>query len=223
MNKSESIASLAKALAAAQSELENATKNSQNPHLKNRYEDLAEILNTARPCLSKHGLSFSQHPAFDAGMVHVETILLHESGEWISSIISAPVQKSDPQGVGSAVTYCRRYSLAAIIGLSQEDDDGHAASNGKPNGAPKQAPKPAPAPQPTTAPQPEAMMSDAQRKMLMALYGDCPREERLRDANEILKAAKPMMVDIISFSELSLKAAAYLIDQLEALQGRKVA
>lgn len=218
MNKSETIAELAAALAEAQGEMENASKNSQNPHLKNRYADLAEILNTIRPCLSKHGLSFSQHPSFIDGMVHVETVLLHKSGEWMSSTISTPVQKADPQGVGSATTYARRYSLAAIVGLSQEDDDGHAASNGKPNGA-KQQPKPT---TPAAPPTPQ-MMTDAQRKALMSLYSDCPREERLQDANEILKAAKPDMADITSFSQLTVKMAAYLIDELQKLQGRTVA
>ena len=218
MNKSESIAALAKALAAAQGEMENAAKSSVNPHFKSKYADLAELTNTVRPVLSKHGLSIVQFPSFDGTMAHVETVIAHESGEYMSGITSSPVQKNDPQGIGSATTYLRRYSLAAACNLAQEDDDANAASNGKPNGA-KQAPKPQPAPQPA----PETMISDQQRKVLMALYGDCPREERLRDANEILKSAKPGMTDITSFSELSLKAAAYLIDQLETLQGRKVA
>lgn len=202
MLKSESIAELAAALSAVQGEIENATKNSQNPHLKNKYADLAEILNTVRPALSRHGLAVSQHPAFSDGMVHVETIMLHKSGEWMSSTISTPVQKSDPQGVGSATTYARRYSLAAIVGLSQEDDDGHAASSKQP----KQPANPAPTPEPK--------ITDTQRKHLMALYGDAPRDVRLSDANAMLQSAKPGCPEIKSFSELTGRQAAWLISQM---------
>lgn len=123
MNKSESVASLAAALAAAQGEIENASKASLNPHFKSRYADLAEVLNTVRPVFSKHGLSVTQFPSYADGIVSVETVLLHSSGEWISGVISAPVTKQDAQGVGSATTYCRRYSLAAVAGIAQEDED----------------------------------------------------------------------------------------------------
>ena len=128
MNKSESIAALAKAMAAAQGEIENASKNTVNGHFKNRYADLAEVLNTIREPLSKRGLSFVQFPSFSDGVAHVETMLMHESGEWISSVASAPVSKHDAQGVGSAVTYLRRYSAAAMAGIAQEDDDGNGAA-----------------------------------------------------------------------------------------------
>lgn len=180
MLKSESIAALAAALSAVQGEIENAGKNSTNPHLKSRYADLAEILNTVRPVLSEHGLAVSQHPAFSDGMVHVETMLMHKSGEFISSTISTPVQKSDAQGVGSATTYARRYSLAAIVGLSQEDDDGHSASQQRKNG------------------------------------NGGPQQERLADANTYFQAAKPGCPVITSFSELTQRQAAWLINQLAA-------
>ena len=215
MQKSESIAALAAALADAQGEVENATKNSQNQHLKNKYADLAEILNTVRPVLSSHGLAVSQHPSYSDGMVHVETILLHKSGEWMSSTISTPVQKPDPQGVGSACTYARRYSLAAIVGLSQEDDDGHAASKTKPGPASQQKPAPQPS-APKTEPDP--LITDAQRKHLMAIYGGAPREDRLADANDIMRKAKPTWQNVKSFSDLTARAAAFLIDQLEAMK-----
>ena len=216
MQKSESIAALAAALADAQGEVENATKNSQNPHLKNKYADLAEILNTVRPVLSRHGLAVSQHPSYSDGMVHVETIMLHKSGEWMSSTISTPVQKPDPQGVGSACTYARRYSLAAIVGLSQEDDDGHAASKQKPGPAQQQKPAPQPSAPQQAAPKP--LIADSQRKHLMAIYGGAPRPDRLADANEILRKASPTWKDVQSFSELTASAADYLIKQLESLR-----
>lgn len=147
MNKSESIAALAAALATAQGEVENASKNAKNPHFKNNYADLAEILNTVRPVFSRHGLSLVQMPSFGDGICHVETLLTHASGEWISNTASAPVGKLDAQGVGSAITYLRRYSLAAFCGIAQEDDDGNAASSGKAPQAPVGRPKPQLAPE----------------------------------------------------------------------------
>ena len=123
MNKTDSIAELAKALAKAQGEIENASKNAANPHFKSKYADLAEVLNTVRPVFSSHGLSVLQMPSFDGGIASVETMLMHTSGEWISNTCSAPVSKNDAQGVGSAITYLRRYSLAAFAGIAQEDDD----------------------------------------------------------------------------------------------------
>lgn len=128
MNKSESIKELATALAAAQAEIENASKNASNPHFRSRYADLAEVLNTARPVLARHGLSVAQFPSLEDGIVSLETIMMHSSGEWISGIASAPIAKPDAQGVGSATTYLRRYSLAALVGIAQEDDDANGAA-----------------------------------------------------------------------------------------------
>ncbi|MBA1249893.1 ERF family protein [Pseudomonas luteola] len=127
MTKSESIAALAKALAAAQNEIENAKKDSTNPHFRSSYSSLAEILDTCRPVLSKNGLSITQMPGFEDGKVSVETMIMHESGEWISSTLTVPVGKQDAQGVGSATSYARRYALAAVVGIAQADDDGEAA------------------------------------------------------------------------------------------------
>ncbi len=128
MNKSESIKDLAAALAAAQGEIENATKNTRNDFFKSEYADLAEVLNVVRPVMAKHGLSIAQFPSLDGGIVSLETIMMHSSGEWISGIAGAPLIKQDPQGVGSATTYLRRYSLAAIAGVAQEDDDANSAA-----------------------------------------------------------------------------------------------
>ena len=128
MQTSDQIDALAAALASAQGEIENASKNSANPHFRSRYADLAEIINTVRPVFSKHGLSVVQSPSYDGGVVTVTTLLMHKSGQWIRDNASAPASKLDAQGVGSATTYLRRYSLAAFAGIAQEDDDGNAAS-----------------------------------------------------------------------------------------------
>ena len=120
------------ALAQAQFAVENATKGSVNPHFKNRYADLAEVLNTVRPVFSTFGLSIIQNPSFDGSMVSVTTVLGHSGGGYITAVASCVPQKSDAQGVGSATTYLRRYSLASMAGVAQEDDDGQAASHSRP-------------------------------------------------------------------------------------------
>lgn len=122
---------LSAALSAAQGELENASKNSQNPHFRSKYADLAEIINTVRPVFAKHGLAIVQAPSYADGLVSVTTLLTHKSGQWIRDTATAPASKLDAQGVGSAITYLRRYSLAAFAGIAQEDDDGNAASQQK--------------------------------------------------------------------------------------------
>lgn len=138
MNKSDQLNELAGALAKAQGEIENASKSSKNPHFKSSYADLAEVLNTVRPVFSQHGLSVSQLPSYQDGFVHVETILMHSSGQWISGSVSAPViGTQNAQGIGSAITYCRRYSLAAIAGIAQEDDDANSAAGHEPRPAPQ--------------------------------------------------------------------------------------
>ena len=118
---------LAKALVAAQLEIENASKNSSNPHFKSKYADLAEVLNTVRPVFSKHGIAIVQSPSFDAGEVKVTTYLIHTSGQFMNGTLAIPIGKMDAQAIGSALTYARRYALAAFAGISQEDDDGNAA------------------------------------------------------------------------------------------------
>lgn len=127
MNKSESIKELSAALAKAQAEISNPKKNAANPFFKSKYADLSEVINVSKPVLAAHGLSVIQLPGMSDGVVTVETVLTHESGEWISSVMSMPPVKSDPQGVGSCLTYIRRYSLAAVCGIGQEDDDANEA------------------------------------------------------------------------------------------------
>jgi hypothetical protein len=129
MNKSESIASLAKALSAAQGSIKSALKDSNNPFFKSKYADLASVWESCRPALSSNGLAVTQSTAFVGELLVLETMLMHLSGEWVSSVYPISPVKSDPQGVGSAITYARRYSLSALVGVvAGEDDDGNAAS-----------------------------------------------------------------------------------------------
>lgn len=131
MIMSEQINELATAMAKAQAEVENASKNAANPHFKSKYADLAEVLNTVRPVFSKHGLAIIQSPGFADGLASITTTIAHSSGQYMTDTVHAPVGKMDAQGVGSALTYLRRYSLAAFAGVAQEDDDGNAAAKGK--------------------------------------------------------------------------------------------
>ena len=117
-------AELIAALSKAQGEITNAAKNAKNPHFKSDYADLAAVLNTVKPALSKHGIALVQGTAFDGAMVTVTTVLAHSSGGSVSSEASCVPAKMDGQGIGSATTYLRRYSLAAMTGIAQEDLDG---------------------------------------------------------------------------------------------------
>jgi hypothetical protein len=126
--RSPSIAALAAALAKAQGEMEGAAKANVNPHFKSKYADLASVWDACRAPLSKHGLSILQPVRADGPHVTVTTILAHSSGEWIEESLTMTAQQNTPQGVGSAITYGRRYGLAAMVGIAPEDDDGNAAS-----------------------------------------------------------------------------------------------
>lgn len=139
MNLDHANAALFAALASAQTEVENATKGSINPHFKSRYADLAEVLNTVRPVFGKHGLAIIQSVQTDGRVVSVTTTLGHKEGGFVSSTTACLAAKEDAQGIGAAATYLRRYGLAAMCGVAQEDDDGNAAS-GRPV---KSAPPPA--------------------------------------------------------------------------------
>jgi len=132
MNLENSTPELFAALAKMQGEVENATKGSLNPHFKSKYADLAEVLNTVRPVLAANGLSVIQSPSFDGAVCHVTTTLAHSSGGYIYGTMSCVPAKMDGQGVGSSTTYLRRYSLAAVCGIAQEDDDGQSAAHNKP-------------------------------------------------------------------------------------------
>ena len=122
---SEQISELAAALAAAQGMMENAVMNRVNPHFKSKYADLAAIFDAARKPLSANGLAIVQ--TIGDGVLH--TRLLHTSGQWIASEHPLPMS-GRPQEIGSALTYARRYSLSALIGIAaDEDDDANAAKS----------------------------------------------------------------------------------------------
>ena len=128
MQASETTGEIAKALVATQMEITNVTKDAKNPHFKSTYATLAAVLDVVRPALAAHGVAVVQGLVTDHDRTGVVTRLLHGSGEWLESAVFAPMQKMDAQNVGACATYLRRYALAAMVGVAQEDDDGNAAS-----------------------------------------------------------------------------------------------
>src|SRR5262245_49129398 len=116
ITKSDSIGKLAAALAKAQHQMRSAVKDSTNPHFKSKYADLASIWEACREALAANELSVTQIPTSEAetGIVGITTILMHSSGEWIGGEATARPADLKPQSVGSAITYLRRYGLAAV-------------------------------------------------------------------------------------------------------------
>lgn len=125
---------LATALVKAQARIDGAKKDSTNPHFKNKYADLGAVWDACREALHSNGLGIVQTPCLIEGQWALATTLVHESGEQISGYVPLLNTKGDMQGLGSAITYARRYGLAAIVGVCPEDDDGNAASE-KPKAA----------------------------------------------------------------------------------------
>lgn len=147
---SDTLAAIAPAMAKAQSEVEGARKDSSNPAFKRDgkplgYADLTSVWEACREAVSANGLSIIQSPGLVIdGKMHMDTLLLHTSGEWVAGELSIPLGKSDAQGYGSAVTYARRYALAAIMSVCPEDDDGNAASEPTPRQQQQHQPDPKP-------------------------------------------------------------------------------
>lgn len=125
--QSEQVNELMAALAKAQGEMTHASKDSSNPHFKSKYADLAAVWNACRIPLAKNGLAVVQQPDVAGERQVLITTLGHSSGQWIKSIIPLPIQRPGAQEMGSCLSYCRRYALASMVGVYQDDDDGEAA------------------------------------------------------------------------------------------------
>ncbi len=170
MNKSESIVNLSKALSQAQAEFPAIKFDSVNPFLKNGYASLGAIIHAVKPILAKYGLATSQLTFGEDGVIGVETVLIHNSGEWICSSVSMSVGeergKSSAQVAGSIITYLRRYALASLLGI-YSDEDGDA---NKPQAAP------------VKVEDPEAPTMPLERALIMTnsegvKYSDLPSEK----------------------------------------------
>jgi hypothetical protein len=128
MNHTVELNELAGALSKAQASMGNAKKDASNPFFKSKYADLASVWDAIRGPITAHGLAVIQSVGCDEEGMFLVTKLIHSSGQWVDSQVRIKPVKDDPQGLGSAITYVRRYALQAIVGVAPEDDDGNAAS-----------------------------------------------------------------------------------------------
>jgi hypothetical protein len=178
MKSSEQINELAAAMAVAQAEVRNAVPNAENPHFRSSYADLEAVKAACLPFLNKYGISIVQSPVVQDGRIGVVTRLLHKSGQWMEGEFTMPGVKQDPQGYGSALTYARRYSLAAFAGVATgEDDDAEKAHEPKRGGS---AANPTPPARPwmTSPPRPTAL-EDTVSEADMAIGVSPPQAGRL--------------------------------------------
>lgn len=127
MNQSPTLGELFGAMAKAQGMMSGAKKGAENPFFKSKYADLHQVWEAVREPLSKNGLSVIQTTGEHNGQIFVYTTIGHSSGEWMRSETPVKLMKQDPQAMGSAITYARRYALAAICGIAQMDDDAESA------------------------------------------------------------------------------------------------
>ena len=127
MKTSESVVEISKAMHKAQMAMTAAIKDADQGHFKSKYADLGNIILAIKGPFADNGLSYIQCPEMEEAKVGVTTRIMHESGEWLESTLLIPMQKLDPQGAGSAITYARRYSLQAMAGIPAADDDAEFA------------------------------------------------------------------------------------------------
>lgn len=144
INSSETISNLAKAMLKVQHALAPATKDGENPYAKSKYATLASVMAVCRQPLCENGIWLAQYPVPSCdGHIGLLTRLVHtESGEFQETILNMPLTKNDAQGVGSALTYARRYAICTILGIVTEDDDGNGASGRTGNDSRPQGPRP---------------------------------------------------------------------------------
>lgn len=213
IGQSESITALCAALVGAQAEMPGVPKatKGQVGNATRYYADLATVLEVVRPVLAAHDLGYAQFPCDSGnGAVAVTTRLFHKSGEWMESTVSMPSAGNGAQGVGSALTYCRRYSLMAVLGLAAEDDDGQAASAPPPKATRQsRAPKPE-----NEAPSDPNAITRQQSQRLGIAFGDIgirDRDERLRFVGNVIGR------DVASSNELTKQEASDVLDAIASV------
>lgn len=219
MNKSDSIKNLAEALNKAQAEFSPAPENANNPHLRNKYADLGSIIETVKPVLAKYGLSVSQLVEGHAGEIGVSNVLMHASGEWLESYVSMPIgdaKGNNPaQIAGSIISYLRRYSLAAMLGVyAGGDDDANSVS---PSNKPAQT-TPAPS---KPAPQTPAPKQNGTPAPVMSL--EAAMNETASDGTKYGTFATEQLRNRRIGIEKALKAPKQTPEQLEEYQRKLTA
>lgn len=212
MQKSEHINELAKALSMAQAEMGKAHKDSTNPFFKSNYADLESVWEACKEPLTKNGLSVIQFPFSTETHVGVETILLHLSGQYVSEKVSVELIKKDAQSMGSAISYLRRYSLAAVTGVVQTDDDGNHASDKHPAQF-AQKKQEIILPPAQELKKPSFTISEAQRKLMFALS---------KEAGMTTDALKLFMKDMTNKEHSGDLTQAEFNKLIEALKEMKI-
>jgi len=206
--QSAEIGEIAAALSVAQAEINPAEKNATNPHLKNKYANISAIYDAVREVLPKHGLCVVQTMLpTDGTRAHVRTTLAHKSGQWFASECVMPLDRQGgAQGMGSAITYARRYSLSAILGVvADEDDDGNGAQgrNNRAQIEKDRAAAKANNPNPPSDPQRKMFMSMMSKKHngnRDAILDDLSKYfgRKIASSNELTKAEISEMIEVLN-------------------------
>lgn len=132
MKTSNTVGAIAKAMAAAQADMQNPAFDSNNPHFRSKFASLAAVRNAVIPAFARRGISVSQELTNEPGGIGCTTILMHESGEWLAyGPFVVSTAKDDAQGRGSASTYARRYSLQSVAGVVGDEDDDAEGAQGR--------------------------------------------------------------------------------------------
>lgn len=125
---SETTKVISTSLATAHRAIGGAKKDAKNPHFQNDFASLESVIKASKAALEANGIFVTQAPGLiSEGAIRLTTRLTHSSGEWIETVCDVPLQKRDAQGVGSAITYGRRYALMAALNIPATDDDGQEA------------------------------------------------------------------------------------------------
>lgn len=226
MKMSEQLDEIAAALSKFQGEISNPNNDATNPQYRSKYSTLANVINTVKPILAKHGLSYIQSPfTLDDGLhIGITTLLMHSSGQFIQSdplILPAfklgkdSVKIYDAQAAGIAVSYGRRYSLSSILGISSEDDDDAQAISHNGNHRQQQS-------KPTgqqTPPTPQAI-SEPQKKKINVLVAQAV--EKFQTSKENVYASlykKEGIGQFKSITELTKGQASRVIAELDKVLG----
>ena len=189
------IAALLEALSAFQGQVTAPKKTSTNPHFKSKYADLAEVIETIKAPLAANGLSVFQAPvgAVEGGAIRIVTQVSHKSGQWIRTTFSMPVGQTNAQAVGTALSYARRYSLSAALGIAAEDDDGNEATKQpETRAAPQQQRQEAPAARPFAAQKDSSQTQadrDSSESSKSTTSSEPPTQEQKDQIRSLAKAA----------------------------------
>ena len=221
MKSSLKVGAIAKAMAAAQAEMQNPAFDSSNPHFRSKFASLASVRNAVIPVMAKHNITVSQELTNESGGIGCTTILMHESGEWLAyGPFVVPSGKDDAQGRGSAATYARRYSLQSVAGVvGDEDDDAEGAQGRGPSVVPSRIDPRDDGENLTPQQQKYAQEFAAGFKRILA--ADCDEDERTRQLAALRDEAnedKPVFV-----AAWGLLAAADRAAINKYLRGKKAA